>query len=378
MRFLLVLLTLLAFSLCAAEKRVLYLAGESNTAAAKRAFRSMELPEAIRFLVIPDASDRRLLETEIAGADLIIANGLVPEFRDALAASARLGETKIYLLGTEHLRPRIPRKLLGHINFPMEKAVAEYRSSLSPRNMRNLIRYLIHKELDSSVTFEPPQVKEKAGLIDPFTGKSYSSYRTYRKARPEANGNGRAVVMIYSAGNTPEETALLRPLADALEKRGIETTYAFGDEVALIRNFLLDGNGRSRFDIAIAFSFKFKAGLGEPLKNALADLDIPVINALKLYRQTSDEWEKSVQGMNNFSVAFAMIAPEVSGLIEPTLLIGRKTENGVVKEFPMSGNMERLAERAAKWVSLRKKANREKRVALFFYHPEGGKQSIGA
>lgn len=378
MKYLPVLLTLLVFSLCAAEKRVLYLAGESNAAVAKHAFRDMKLPEPIRFLVIPDASDRRLLETEIAGADLIIANGLVPEFRDALAASARLGKTKIHLLGTEHLRPRIPQKLLGHIVFPMEKGVAEYRSNLSPRNMRNLILYLIHKELDSTVAFEPPQVRAKAGLIDPFTGKSYSSYRAYRKERPEVNRNGRAVVMIYSAGNTPEETALLRPLADALEKRGIETTYAFGDEVMLIRNFLLDGNGKSRFDIAIAFSFKFKAGLGEPLKKALSDLDIPVVNALKLYRQTSEEWERSVQGMNNFSVAFAMIAPEVSGLIEPTLLTGRRMENGVMKDFPMSGNMKRLADRVAKWVSLRKKANREKRVALFFYHPEGGKQSIGA
>ena len=161
MKYLPVLLTLLVFSLCAAEKRVLYLAGESNAAVAKRAFRDMKLPEPIRFLVIPDASDRRLLETEIAGADLIIANGLVPEFRDALAASARLGKTKIYLLGTEHLRPRIPQKLLGHIVFPIERGVAEYRSNLSPRNMRNLILYLIHKELDSTGAFEPPQVRAK-------------------------------------------------------------------------------------------------------------------------------------------------------------------------------------------------------------------------
>lgn len=378
MRYLLFLLVVSCFSLFAAEKRVLYLPGESNAATAERAFRDMKLPETIRFLMIPDASDRRRLEAEIAVADLIIANGLVVEFRDAIAASARLGKTKIHLLGTEHLLPRIPQKLLGYINFPMEKTVAEYRSNLSPRNMRNLILYLIHKELDSSVAFEPPQLGAKAGLIDPFTGKSYDSYHAYRKERPETGGTGRAVVMIYSASNTREERELLRPLADALEKRGIETTYAFGAEVTLIRNFLLDRDGRSRFDIAIAFSFKFKAGLGEAQRKALADLDIPVINALKLYRQTSDEWEKSVQGMNNFSVAFAMMAPEVSGLIEPTLLMGRQAENGVVKEFPMPGNMERLADRAAKWVSLRKKANREKRVALFFYHPEGGKQSIGA
>lgn len=372
------LLLLSAFLLSAAERHVLYLPGESNAATAKRAFRKLALPPDIRFHLIPDASDRKRLQTEIARADLIVANGLIAEFREALLAHARLGKTKIYLLGTEHLRSRIPPELLKHSHFPMEKRVAEYRNTLSAHNQRNLIRYLVQKELDPSVTCEPPQTRPALGFVDPASGKTFPDWRAFRREHPEKPGLGRAVILFYAANNTPEELALMRPLTDALERRGLEAVCAFGDEIRLIREQLLDEHGKSRFDIAIAFSFKFKAGLGDAMKDALAALDIPVINALKLYRQTTPEWENSAQGMNNFSVAFAMIAPEVSGLIEPSLLIGRRREESGIREHPMTANMEHLANRAAKWVSLRKKANPEKRVALFFYHPEGGKQSIGA
>lgn len=378
MRLLFFLLFFSSFLLCGEVKRVLFLSGESNAGMAKRAFRKLELPEQIRFRMIPDASDEKQLREEIRKADLIIANGLIPGFRTALAESARLGETKIYLLGTDHLAPRIPPRLRGKVNFPMEKQVALYRGTHTAENYRNLVLYLIHKELDRNVKFAPPQIGPQIGLIDPASGRKFSSYETYRAFRGERTSGGRVVISIYTANSSPEDVAVLKPLVDALERRGLETAIAFGDEVKLINGFFLDRNGTARFDLVIAFTFKFKAGLGESLRQAMAKLDVPVVNALKLYRQTTPEWEKSVQGMNSFSVAFAMIAPEVSGLIEPTLLYGRKMRDGRICEVPMRKNIERLADRAVKWIGLRKKRNSEKRVALFFYHPEGGKQSIGA
>ena len=39
-----------------------------------------------------------------------------------------------------------------------------------------------------------------------------------------------------------------------------------------------------------------------------------------------DEWLSSKRGMNDFSIAFGFIAPEISGLIEPSLLFGSRRE----------------------------------------------------
>ena len=373
----LLLLLLTAFAADAAN--VLYLAGASQSGAAKRAFRSLQLPADIRFRMIADGSDAAALNAAIAEADLVIANGLVAEFRDALAAAPNLGKVRIHLLGTEALRPRIPEKLLKHCVFPMDETVAQYRAHPTGANLRNLVCYIVGRELDRSVRADPPELTAKTGVIDPFSGKVYPSYRAWRAAHPApADSRGRAAVLVYGASATPDGSAFLRPLCASLTARGIEPVVFFGDEVRLIKNELLDRRGRPRVDLVIAFAFKFKAGLSDAMKRALVELDLPVVNALTLYRQTTEEWRASPQGMNAFSVAFAMIAPEVSGLIEPTLLYGREMEDGTAVHTPMPENMARLADRAAKWIELRKKPAAEKRVALFFYHPEGGKQAIGA
>lgn len=380
-RFLAIFLVLGIFFplLSGAEKCALFLAGPSMAGEARRAFAGMQLPQGVRFRMIPDASNAALLQSEIARADLIIANGLVPEFRDILAGSPGLDKKIIHLLGTPALRPRIPEKLLQHCIFPMEPEVAAYRAYPSSANLRNMVLYLLWKELQIPLHVPAQETGPAAGIVDPFSGKVWQDAEAWFAAHPpQKNGRGRVAVLIYGASVAAGNAAFLQPLVETFAEHGLEAVCFFGDEIRLVREFLLDRQGRPRVDGVAAFSFKFKAGLSPELQKALRDLDLPVINALTLYRQTTDQWQASVQGMNSFAVAFAMIAPEVSGLIEPTLLYGREVRAGESVFVPFRSNMIRLAERMAKWIALRRKANREKKVALFFYHPEGGKQDIGA
>lgn len=375
----LLLLLWVAPFLAGAERAVLFLSGPSMAGEAKRAFRSLPLPPEVRFTLIPDASDPARLRQEIARAELIIANGLVADFRNILAESPGLEKKKIHLLGSPSLRGRIPERLLKHCVFPMDENVAAYRAHSGSANLRNMVLYLVRKEFRLPLHVPGPVTGPAAGIIDPFSGKVWTSADAWFGSHPVAGDcRGRVALLIYGAHGTPEKAAFLQPLVKAFAAQGLQAVCFFGDEVRLIREFLLDAGGRPRVDGVAAFSFKFKAGLSPAMQKALQDLDLPVINLLTLYRQTTDQWQKSAQGMNSFSVAFAMIAPEVSGLIEPTLLYGREVRDGEAVFTPFPGNMDRFAARMKKWIGLRKKANREKKVALFFYHPEGGKQDIGA
>ncbi|MBQ7393585.1 MAG: cobaltochelatase subunit CobN [Lentisphaeria bacterium] len=365
--------------LTGAEKCALFLAGPSMAGEARRAFAGLKLPPGVRFRMIPDASNNALLQAEIARADLIIANGLVADFRKFLAESPGLEKKKIHLLGSPALRSRIPERLLAHCIFPMEPEVAAYRAYPSSANLRNMVLYLLRKELQIPLHVPAPEKGPQAGIIDPATGAVWQDAGAWFARHPlPPQFRGRVAVLIYGASGTPEKAVFLRPLVKAFADQGLEAVCFFGDEVHLIREFLLDRQGKARVDGVAAFSFKFKAGLSPVLQNALRDLDLPVVNALTLYRQTTAQWQDSPQGMNRFSVAFAMVAPEVSGLIEPTLLYGREMVQGEAVFIPNPGNMKRLAGRMAKWITLRRKVNSEKKVALFFYHPEGGKQDIGA
>ena len=101
-RFFAVVLLFGSMFLPAAEHHVLYLAGASQAPLARRAFASLKLPGHIHFTMIPDASDREKLRQAIAQADLIIANGLVKEFREALAAAPKF--TGIKLIGARNIK----------------------------------------------------------------------------------------------------------------------------------------------------------------------------------------------------------------------------------------------------------------------------------
>ena len=114
-------------------------------------------------------------------------------------------------------------------------------------------------------TLAPPVLRPEIGVLALDTGTIYSDWISYRKAFPAKKAAGRVALLIYSASNTPEGRAALRTVAAALEREDLEVVTLFGNEPEVIRKLMLDRSGRSRFDLAAAFSFKFKAGLNEEL-----------------------------------------------------------------------------------------------------------------
>ena len=194
----LVLFLTLMSVLSAAERHVLFLAGPMAPEA-KRAFSGLRLPPEISFSMVPDGSDTDLLMREIRKADLIIVNGLVVEFRNALVASDGLEKKKIHLLGTDYLRTRIPEKLVRNCQ-PADKNVAAYRSYASAANLRNMLFYLMNKEWDLSLKTAPPETGPQVGIIDPFTGKIWQDAEAWFAAHPaKANSRGRVAVLVYRA-----------------------------------------------------------------------------------------------------------------------------------------------------------------------------------
>ncbi|MCA1787624.1 MAG: cobaltochelatase subunit CobN, partial [Desulfobacteraceae bacterium] len=79
-----------------------------------------------------------------------------------------------------------------------------------------------------------------------------------------------------------------------------------------------------------------------------------------------------------------MATPEISGLVEPTVLTaGEKTRDPVTgkmvqKTRPVEENMARLIPRLQAWSRLRQTPNSDKKLAILFYNHHQGKQNIGA
>lgn len=360
--------------------RIVVLGHSGDSALFHQAFRDLALPKNLSFEYhCTGTESSRIILESARRADLLILNARSRELRTLAEQEIDHSGKKLYALNSRLLGKRIPALEPPEIRAYMQKR--------TPKNFRNMVLRIIHTELDPSVKFDPPDRQPNIGVTHPDAGKIFRSIAEYRKWA-EANGRfspegGWVAFAVHSASIVKPELKLFRHLTDECERQGLNVAIVYGDEVEVIRDLLLDPHGRPQVDAVLALSFKFKAGLGEKLRCALKDLDVPVFNALRLYRQTTPEWESSRRGMNDFSVAFGFIAPEISGLIEPSLLFGSRDEKRAdgkrirISE-PFPEQIRFTVRRLKKWIRLRRAPNRDKKIAIFLYNGSGGKQNIGA
>ncbi|MEB3312501.1 MAG: magnesium chelatase subunit H [Snowella sp.] len=111
---------------------------------------------------------------------------------------------------------------------------------------------------------------------------------------------------------------------------------------------------------------------------SLKRLNRPYMCALPLVFQTTEEWEESDLGLHPIQVALQIAIPELDGAIEPIILSGRDASTG--KAIALQDRIEAIAQRALKWVNLRKKPKLDKKVAItvFSFPPDKGNVGTAA
>ena len=359
---------------------VVFLDGAGDSDLLEIAFKRMRLPRGIHFSYLCHGVDEwSKIKQAAAAADVLIIDARVSNLRKLLNSDIDFSNCRVYALSSRLLRGKFPAAL-------EPKEIRAYRSNRQPENYRNMLRWIINRELDKSVEFRPPLTIPPIGVTHPDAKKIFASiaeYKNWAKANGHFRENCGIVALAIHAGRMNNtELSLFRHLTKEFEQQGLNIAIVYGDEVRVINEILIDSKGKATIDALLALSFKFKSGLGKALSQAIRKLDLPIYNGLRLYRQTTHEWEKSAQGMNNFAVAFAFIAPEISGMIEPLVLFGNrniiKGKRKIQYAEPFPETIRIAARRIKKQIGLRRKAEKDKRIAIFIYNGSGGKQSIGA
>ena len=359
---------------------VVFLDGAGDSDMLELSFKKMRLPKEIHFSFFCHGVDEwNKIKQAAAAADVLIIDARVSNLRKLLTSDIDFSHCRVYVLSSRLLRGKFPNAL-------EPQKIQAYRSNRRPENYRNMVLWIINRELDKSVKFAPPITIPPIGVTHPDAKKIFHSiaeYKNWAKKNGHFRENSGIVALTIHAGRMNNtELSLFRHLTKEFERQGLNIAIVYGDEVSIIHKILLDSKGKPTVDALLALSFKFKSGLGKALSQAIKKLDLPIYNGLRLYRQTTREWEKSAQGMNNFSVAFAFIAPEISGMIEPLLLFGNrnviKGKRKIQYAEPFPAAIKTAAKRIRKQIELRRKPNHNKHVAIFIYNGAGGKQSIGA
>lgn len=123
----------------------------------------------------------------------------------------------------------------------------------------------------------------------------------------------------------------------------------------------------------------------EAVEAAFKRLDVPVFKAIRLMDRTAMQWRLSPDGLSPDSVQYRVALPELQGIGQPIVVAAlgqasRDPKTGIENRPPVVLGLEvdRVAARVDRWLVLRAKANRDKRVALIYYNHPPGRQNIGA
>lgn len=265
-----------------------------------------------------------------------------------------------------------------------DETVRAYFKENGLENIKNMILFVMKRDLGFDVKYKEPLQIPDFGIYLRGEKRIVENIEDYLKYYPVQPNQPWIGVTFYKSTVDSGNTAHLDFLIDSLEKEGFSVlpVYGFPSESA-VEKFFFDEKGNPRVRAVIGLSLKI--GLNPKVAiPILSKLGVPVIDAITLYTQSKEEWEKSPVGLDIFERSWQVAMPELGGIIQPTVIASKEKvidkDTGIeyIEDRPIPERTKRLTKRVKAWVNLQEKANKDKRIAIIYYNYPPGKQNIGA
>ncbi|HEY3190477.1 MAG TPA: cobaltochelatase subunit CobN, partial [Solirubrobacteraceae bacterium] len=299
---------------------------------------------------------------------------------DRIAAHARAHDQFLVCLpGTDALDPELTA--LSNVGLPVVHDVLAYLQLGGLKNVEHMLRFLSDHLLMTGVGYDAPEPQPRHGVYHPdVPDRTLDGWRL--RADPALPTIG---LLFYRShllsGNTDFVDALVR----AGEARGANVlpVYAYslkepagdgarvGDHPlpAALSYFLRDG--RPAIDVLVATtSFALSGGGTDHAAAAvLRWLDVPIVQAIAASADRK-AWEQSQRGLGPLDTAMNVAIPEFDGRIVGPAVSFKQPEGGallgapVVRYAPHPDRVERIVGQALRLAALRRRPNREKRIAF--------------
>jgi cobaltochelatase CobN len=299
-----------------------------------------------------------------------------------------------------------------------------YWTNAGVDNFANLLRFVGHEYAGIPVTAAEPIVYPDAGFIEIATRKLYASYTDYISTHPLNPDKPTVAVLFYGGTNMSANLAGGHELFTELAKSANVLPF-FADGIktvdAIANHFLHDGRCICDAIVSLLW-FRLDGGpLGGDARKTIAllqKLDVPYHVAITCNNRDVTLWQQSPEGLPPTETLATVALPEMDGAIDPVFLYGldnfgfrivdfglkshdENSQSAKTPEFnslqspiahrqspiahpkstiqyqltsPVPGRGTRLAKRILRRITLQKKPNQDKRVAIviFNYPPSEG------
>ena len=237
-------------------------------------------------------------------------------------------------------------------------------------NTLNMLRFLCAEVLGEAMPYEEVKRIPWDAIFAPDGNTLYDSPESYFVDYPRSNKGTIALVISRSAWVSDDmqvENCLIREIQSAGFSVLPIFTYAMADKnlgafgvEAALEKFCFLSDGTPCVDGMIRLAGMFNHGASSAV---MQKLHCPVIKPICSYSMTVDEWKENPDG-TIADVAWSIALPELDGVIEP-MFIGAQERHGEAEHrVPVESRVKKLVRRLAKWVALKKKDNKDKKVVF--------------
>jgi cobaltochelatase CobN len=311
--------------------------------------------------------DANLAGANFRGYDVVYVSArrsdpLTPAIRQALADAEAAGSRVIVIppqhaerlgAGTRNLRGR-------------EEWLGEYWRYGGPQNTARFLNATAALFLGKNLPLEPPVPTPDDGYYHPDAPEVFAStseYLAWYRSAGRWNESAPKVLIDFADGWKLGMNRASDTLIRAFEGRKVNVAAIFG--VAQAGPFAVE------FQPDLIVSRKHgRWWLAESGVELLDEkIDVPVLRGLSLLftGETFGEYRKTRNGIRGAGLVMGAMVPELDGAISPTLIEGLDAEwYGRRFEAVEQERIDHLVDRALRWIELRRKPNREKRIAIVY------------
>ena len=254
-----------------------------------------------------------------------------------------------------------------------DPAIAAYWRPNGAVNIQRLIRYCLITYSGATGAVEPPVLIPESGYYDPDQAEPFDSferYATFKRTRQRwTEGAPVAVLIIQQSFWITRDLKVVDAQIRALEKYGLNPVVVFGDREEQVAGLTRAAKPELLIEDRHGPMWQSDA--------LLKELDVPYLRPISMLASTVDEWSRDPRGLSHRDIGMFMTLQESWGTLEPLVVGGLQANiQGFRLHEPIPDRVDAFAARAARWASLRRKPNAEKKVAIIYYNKGLGQDDL--
>lgn len=299
--------------------------------------------------------------------DMVLVNGMglriTAEQRAELEKAAADGTPVLTTMATN------PANNIVSVDSIQASTLKAYLEGGGRKNYANMLEY-IRKDIDGKWfrTTEPEETVPAANEMlyhaamtgDGQDDRGFNSIAGYEAFLRENGLYSEEAPRIIVTGQMGEPADLIRRLEET------------GSMVYPVRSMRRLVEGHHIDSIRPSAVINMAHGrMGDYMTDYLTRQNIPLFSPLNVNRLT-EEWEADPMGMNGGFMSQSIVTPEIDGAIRPFALFAQRTdENGLRQVYAVPERLETFVSTVNNYISLQRKANKDKRIAIVYYKGPG-------